>query len=67
MDAQTPMNIIAILKNNREKFVFLYDDSSGNELRLLVDQFAANPSLNFTESDALNVKSRIKMPPPQVD
>jgi hypothetical protein len=68
MDAQTPMNIVAIFdKKTGERFIFFYDDVSGDELRRLVDSFVANPDLNFTEDNALNVKSKIKMPPPQVD
>lgn len=62
MAAQSPMNVLAIQKYSGEKFIFFYDDFSGQEVCNTADKFAKNPDLSFTEKDAQAIKDRVKKP-----
>ena len=45
------MNILAMAKGP-DRYIFLYDDQSYEALIHLLDQYAANPNLNFSCADA---------------
>ncbi len=48
------------MKTSGEKYIFYYDDQSGETVRKVADSFAANPSLSFTSEDAGAIKERIR-------
>jgi len=53
-------NVLAIVKEDREKFVFLFDDASHDELLRQLGRSAGDPQLSFTWYDAalLSQKAR---------
>lgn len=47
-----PCNIIALQRASGERFVFLYDGESYDQLLEVIDRFVANPQLNLGEDEA---------------
>jgi len=58
-ERQYPLNVLAIAKDG-ERFLFLYDDDSVEELIRVLGQYAADTELNFSWYDAALLSKRIK-------
>lgn len=52
-------NVIALVKNG-ERYVFLYDDASGDALLRQFGRHASDPSLSFTWYDAAVLSQRVR-------
>ena len=57
--AQQGINVLALLKDG-ERYVFLYDDRSADQLLQTLGRFAADPELNFSWYDAAVLSQRIR-------
>ena len=57
--AQRGINVLALLKDG-ERYVFLYDDRSADQLLQTLGRFAADPELNFSWYDAAVLSQRIR-------
>ena len=57
--AQQGINVLALLKNG-ERYVFLYDDRSADQLLQTLGRYAADPELNFSWYDAAVLSQRIR-------
>lgn len=57
--AQQGINVLALLKNG-ERYVFLYDDRSSDQLLQTLGRYAADPELNFSWYDAAVLSQRIR-------
>lgn len=55
---QRGVNVLALIKGE-ERYVFLYDDDSADQLLRTMGQYAADPSLSFTWYDAAVMSQRI--------
>lgn len=53
------INVLALLKG-QERFVFLYDDESADQLLQTLGQYAADPELNFSWYDAATLSQRVR-------
>ena len=53
------MNVIALVKES-ERYVFLYDDSSPQQLLEQLGKHAADPELNFTWYDAAILSQKVR-------
>ncbi len=53
------INVLALVKG-RERYVFLYDDSSRPETLRVLGRFASNPELSFTWYDAAVLSQKIR-------
>jgi hypothetical protein len=53
-------NVLALSKENGQRFVFLYDDASTREVLQTLGRFAANPDLDFTWFDAAVLSQRVR-------
>lgn len=56
---QQGINVLALLKGG-ERYVFLYDDKSADQLLKTLGQYAADPELNFNWYDAAVLSQRIR-------
>ena len=56
---QQRINVLALLKGG-ERYVFLYDDRSADQLLQTLGQYAADPELNFSWYDAAVLSQRIR-------
>lgn len=56
---QQGINVLALLKGG-ERYVFLYDDKSADQLLQTLGKYAADPELNFTWYDAAVLSQRIR-------
>jgi len=56
---QEGINVLALLKNG-ERHVFLYDDSSADQLLQTLAQYAADPELDFSWYDAAVLSQRVR-------
>lgn len=56
---QTEINVLAIIKG-KQRFVFLYDDASVNELVETFGEYAANPDLEFSWHDAAMMAQKVR-------
>ena len=52
MPRLTGVNVVALVKPDGERYVFLYDDESSLETRRTLSRFAADPELSLTWGDA---------------
>lgn len=52
------MNVLALLKGD-ERYVFLYDDKSIDQLLQTLGRYAQDPELNFTSYDAAFLSQRV--------
>ncbi len=57
--AQHGINVLALLKGP-ERFVFLYDDESADQLLQTLGKYAADPELNFSWYDAATLSQRVR-------
>ena len=57
--AQQGINVLALLKNG-ERYIFLYDDRSAEQLLQTLGRYAADPELNFSWYDAAVLSQRIR-------
>jgi hypothetical protein len=55
---QRGVNVLALIKGD-ERYVFLYDDESADQLLRTMGQYAADPELSFTWYDAAVMSQRI--------
>ncbi len=53
------INVFALVKDG-QKYVFLYDDESYDELLQTLGRFAADPELNFSWYDAAVMSQRVR-------
>lgn len=53
------INVLALLKDG-ERYVFLYDDRSADQLLQTLGQYAADPELNFSWYDAAVLSQRVR-------
>lgn len=53
------MNVIALVKES-ERYVFLYDDSSPQQLLEQLGKHASDPELNFTWYDAAILSQKVR-------
>ena len=53
------MNVLALVKNE-ERYVFLYDDTSVDQLLRTLGQYAADPELSFSWYDAAVLSQRVR-------
>ena len=56
---QQGINVLALLKDG-ERYVFLYDDRSADQLLQTLGRYAADPELNFSWYDAAVLSQRIR-------
>lgn len=56
---QQGINVLALLKGS-ERFVFLYDDESADQLLQTLGDYAADPNLNFSWYDAATLSQRVR-------
>jgi len=61
-NSNRPTQIIAILRNDGERYVFLFDEhpASSEKLLQLAGQYAADPSLSFTWLNACQVAWKLR-------
>jgi hypothetical protein len=57
--SQQGINVLALLKGG-ERYVFLYDDRSADQLLQTLGRYAADPELNFSWYDAAVLSQRIR-------
>lgn len=55
---QTGINVLALVRGE-ERYVFLYDDESADQLLRTLGQYAADPDLSFSWYDAAVMSQRI--------
>lgn len=53
------INVFALVKDG-QKYVFLYDDVSHDELLQTLGRYAADPELNFSWYDAAVISQRVR-------
>lgn len=53
------VNVLALLKNG-ERYVFLYDDQSTEQLLQTLGRYASDPDLSFSWYDAAVLSQRVK-------
>ena len=53
------INVFALVKDG-QRYVFLYDDASYDELLQTLGRYAADPELNFTWYDAAVISQRVR-------
>ena len=56
---QEGINVLALLKGE-ERYVFLYDDRSADQLLQTLGRYAADPELSFTWYDAAVLSQRVR-------
>ena len=56
---QHGVNVLALIKGP-ERFVFLYDDESADQLLQTLGKYAADPELNFSWYDAATLSQRVR-------
>lgn len=56
---QRSVNILALVKDS-ERFVFLYDEDSGEELLDTLGKYAADDDLSFSWYDAAMLSQRVR-------
>jgi hypothetical protein len=56
---QQGINVLALLKGN-ERYVFLYDDRSIEQVLQTIGRYAADPELSFTWYDAAVLSQRVR-------
>ena len=56
---QHGVNVLALIKGT-ERFVFLYDDESADQLLQSLGNYAADPDLNFSWYDAATLSQRVR-------
>jgi hypothetical protein len=57
--ANQGINVLALIKGE-ERYVFLYDDSSINQILQTLGRYAADPELSFSWYDAAVLSQRIR-------
>lgn len=57
---QQGINVLALLKGE-ERYVFLYDDRSVDQVLQTLGRYAADPELSFTWYDAAVLSQRVRM------
>ena len=57
--AQRGVNVLALIKG-AERFVFLYDDESADQLLQTLGNYAADPEINFSWYDAATLSQRVR-------
>jgi hypothetical protein len=57
--AQHGVNVLALIKGS-ERFVFLYDDESADQLLQTLGNYAADPEINFSWYDAATLSQRVR-------
>ena len=58
-DDQSTVRVLALVKGN-ERYVFLYDDASRDEVLRTLGRFASNPDLSFTWYDAATLSQKVR-------
>ena len=53
------INVLALVKGS-ERYVFLYDDASRDEVLRTLGRFASNPDLSFTWYDAATLSQKVR-------
>lgn len=56
---QRGVNVLALVKNS-ERYVFLYDDDSADDLLQTLGKFAADMELSFTWYDAALLSQKVR-------
>ena len=51
--------VLALVKDEKERYIFLYDDESSDVLMDVIGQFAMDRDLSFTRDDALDLRRRV--------
>ena len=56
------INILALVEEGNQRFVFLYDDSAPTRKRILrvFEEYAADPELSFSSFDAAVLSERVE-------
>ena len=54
------VNVIAIIKSDGEKYVFMYEDHQVSRVLQTIGRFAGNPALSFDWHDALIVSNKVR-------
>jgi hypothetical protein len=57
--SQQGINVLALLKGE-ERYVFLYDDRSTDQVLQTLGRYAADPELSFTWYDAAVLSQRVR-------
>ena len=57
--SQQGINVLALLKGE-ERYVFLYDDQSANQVLQTLGRYAADPELSFSWYDAAVMSQRVR-------
>ena len=57
-DDQSTVSVLALVKGN-ERYVFLYDDASRDEVLRTLGRFASNPDLSFTWYDCAILAQKV--------
>jgi len=57
--SQQGINVLALLKGE-ERYVFLYDDRSTDQVLQTLGKYAADPELSFTWYDAAVLSQRVR-------
>ena len=57
--SQQGINVLALLKGE-ERYVFLYDDQSANQVLQTLGRYAADPELSFSWYDAAVLSQRVR-------
>ena len=53
------INVLALVKDD-QRYVFLYDDASHDQLLQTLGRYAADPELNFSWYDAAMMSQRVR-------
>ena len=54
------INVLALIRGP-ERYIFLYNDTTRDEILRILGRFAANPELSFTWQDAAVLSQRIRI------
>lgn len=57
--SQQGINVLALIKGE-ERYVFLYDDASANQILQTLGRYAADPELSFSWYDAAMLSQRVR-------
>lgn len=58
--SDTGRNVLAIVKQNGQRFVFVYPDGEERQMLQTLREFAADPELDFTIQDAAVLSERVR-------
>ena len=56
----SPVNILAIVRDDGERYVFLFDDANRQATLRKLGEYASNPELSFTWYDAAILSRKMR-------